>query len=197
MTDGINEFVMKSKMTDVVNEFVIDEKDISDALDTAIRDGLVECFPPDVEYFSKQSWWHSRPQWRTLAQNDKGQIIGHIAVVIREVMVGDESLPVKVAGIQSVFVCPKKQGTGLSDKIMQKTMRTAFEQDIAMGFLHCAPKFEKTYRRMGWQKIDANVLMQDERGNTVPLPGKSIAMIYPLKRKKILSGDVDLAGRDW
>ena len=117
MTDGINEFVMELDMTDGINEFVIDENDISDALDAAIRDGLIECFPPDVEYFTKQSWWHCKPQWRTLAQNDKGQIIGHIAVVIRDVLVGDESLPVKVAGIQSVFVCPKMQGTGLTDKI--------------------------------------------------------------------------------
>lgn len=197
MTDGINEFVMEAEMTDSINECVIDEKDISNALDTVIRDGLVECFPHDVEYFSKQSWWHSRPQWRTLARNDKGQIIGHIAVVIRDVLVGDESLSIKVAGIQSVFVCPKMQGTGLSEKIMKKTMQTAYEQDIDTGLLHCVPKFEKTYRRMGWQKIDANVLMQDERGNTVPIPGKSIVMIYPLKRKDFPSGGVNLVGRDW
>ena len=82
-------------------------------------------------------------------------------------------------------------------KIMKKTVQTASEQDIATGFLHCAPKFEKTYRRMGWQKIDANVLMQDERGNTVPIPCKNIVMIYPLKRKDFPAGDVNLAGRDW
>ena len=50
---------------------------------------------------------------------------------------------------------------------------------------------------MGWQKIDANVLMKDEQGNSVPIPGKNIAMIYPLKRKDFPSGDVDLDGLDW
>lgn len=184
-------------MADNINVLVIDEKDISDDLDIAIRHGLVECFPPDVEYFSKQSWWYSRPEWRVLATNNKGEIIGHIAVVIRDVLVGRDSEPVKVAGIQSVFVRPKLQGTGLSDKIMKKTMQVAYEQDIDAGFLFCVPKLEKIYCRMGWQKIDADVLMQDEQGNTVPIPGKNIVMIYPLKRKNFPPGDVDLAGLDW
>ena len=184
-------------MSDNIRIFVVDEKDISDDLDIAIRDSLVQCFPPDVEYFSKQSWWHSRPEWRTLAQDDKGQVVGHIAIVIRNVLVGKESEPVKVSGIQSVFVRPNLQGTGLSDKIMKQTMQVAYEQDIDAGFLFCVPKFEKTYSRMGWHKINADVLMHDEQGNVTPIPGKNIAMIYPLKRKDFPCGDVDLAGRDW
>jgi hypothetical protein len=177
--------------------FVINEKDIPESLDAAIRKGLVECFPPDVEYFSKQSWWHSRPQWRTLALKEKRIIVGHIAVVVRNVLVGDKSLPVKVAGIQSVFVCPELQGSGLSDKLMKLTMQTAYEKRIDFGFLFCIPRFEKTYHRMGWQKINTNVFMQDHKGNTLSIPGKNIAMIYPLERNDFPAGDVNLAGPDW
>lgn len=176
---------------------VIQEKDIAEELDAAIRDGLVESFSPDAEHYSKSSWWHSRPQWRTLAQDDAGQVVGHIAVVIRDVLVGKESEPVKVAGLQSVFVCPKMRGTGLSDNIMKKTMQVANDQHLDAGFLFCVPKYEKTYSRMGWQKIDANVLMDDEQGNVVPIPGKNITMIYPFNRKDFPAGNVNLDGPDW
>ena len=176
---------------------VIDEKQISEDLDLAIRDGLVECFPPDVKCFSKQSWWHSRPQWRVLAQDKKGHIVGHIAIVVRNVLVGHKEATVKVAGIQSVFVCPEMQGTGLSDMIMKRAMQRADEQDIEAGFLFCVSRFEKTYSRMGWRKIDAGILMVNEQGQTVPILGKNIAMIYPLKRNDFPAGDVNLTGRDW
>ena len=112
-------------------------------------------------------------------------------------MVGKESIPVKVAGIQSVFVHPGMQGTGLSDKIMEMSMKRADQQSLDAGFLFCVPELEKAYCRMGWQKINADVLMQDEQGNVVPIPGKNIAMIYPLKRKDFPAGNVDLAGQDW
>ena len=184
-------------MADNIDILVIDEKDISDDLDIAIRDGLVECFPLDVEYFSKQSWWHTRPQWRTLAQDDKGQVVGHIAIVIRDVLVGDNAEPVKVAGIQSVFVRPRMQGTVVADKIMEMSMLRAGQQGLDAGFLFCIPELEKVYCRMEWQKIDADVIMQYNKGNTVPIPGKNITMIYPLKRKDFPAGDVNLTGRDW
>ena len=72
-------------MIDNINVFVIKEKDISEKLDAAIRDGLIECFPPDEEYFSKQSFWHSRPAWRILAQDSTGKVVGHVAIVIRDI----------------------------------------------------------------------------------------------------------------
>jgi hypothetical protein len=184
-------------MLNDVNIFVIDEEDISDDLDIAIRDGLVECFPPDVEYFSKQSFWHSRPKWRTLAKDHEGQIVGHVAMVVRDVLVGGKSAPVRVAGIQSVFVRSKMKGVGLSDKIMEKSMQRAYNDRIDTGLLFCIPKFEKTYSRMGWQKIDADVLMLDEQGSVIPIPGKNITMIYPLVKKDFPVGDINLAGLDW
>jgi len=36
-------------MSGDIRIFFVDEKDIFDDLDIAIRDGLVECFPPDVD----------------------------------------------------------------------------------------------------------------------------------------------------
>lgn len=179
------------------NLTVIDEKDISEELDIAIRDGLVECFGPDAEYFSRQSWWHSRPAWRVLAVGDDGKVIGHIAVVVRTVSVGAGRVPVRSAGIQSVFVRPEYRGKGLSDQIMTQAMAEAERRQTDAGLLFCVPTYEPVYRRMGWIKIDADVLMCNERGKTVPIPGKNIAMVFPLNEKDFPIGQIDLEGPDW
>jgi len=179
------------------NLTVIDEQDISEELDIAIRDGLVECFPPDTEYFSRQSWWHSRPAWRVLAVGDDGKVIGHIAVVVRTVSVGPGRVPVRSAGIQSFFVRPEYRGKGLSDQMMAQAMAEAERRQLDAGLLFCVPKYEPVYRRMGWIRIDADVLMRDEEGKAVPIPGKSIAMVFPLNEKRFPTGAIDLKGPDW
>lgn len=179
------------------NLTVIDESDISDELDIAIRKGLVECFPPDAEYFSRQSWWHARPAWRVLVVGDDGKVIGHVAVVVRTVSVGPGRVPVRSAGIQSFFVRPEYRGKGLSDKIMAQAMAEAKRRQLDAGLLFCVPKYEPVYGRMGWTRIDANVLMRNEEGKVVPIPGKNIAMVYPLNEKDFPIGQVDLEGPDW
>jgi GNAT superfamily N-acetyltransferase len=176
---------------------VIDEKDISKELDIAIREGLVECFPPDTEYFSNQSWWHSRPAWRVIAVGDDGKVIGHIAVVVRTVSVGPGRVPVKSAGIQSVFVRLEHRGKGLSDKIMAQAMAEAERRQLDAGVLFCAPKYEHVYKRMGWIRINADVLMRKEQGRAVPIPGKNITMVFPLNEKEFPIGQIDLEGPDW
>jgi GNAT superfamily N-acetyltransferase len=179
------------------NLTVIDERDISEELDIAIRDGLVECFPPDTEYFSRQSWWHTRPAWRVLAVGDDGQVIGHVAVVVRTVSVGPGRVPVRSAGIQSFFVRPEYRGRGLSDKIMAQAMAEAEQRQLDAGLLFCVPEYEPVYERMGWTRIDANFLMRNDEGKAVPIPGKNMAMVYPLNEKEFPIGEIDLEGPDW
>lgn len=184
------------------NLTVIDEKDISEELDIAIREGLVECFPPDAEYFSRQSWWHARPAWRVLAVGDDGKVIGHIAVVVRTVSVGPGGVPVRSAGIQSVFVRPEHRGKGLSDQMMAQAIAEAKERQLDAGLLFCVPKYENVYRRMGWIKIDVRqtygrILMRNEEGKAMPIPGKNITMVYPLNVKRFPTGSIDLKGPDW
>ena len=64
---------------------VIDEAEISQEFDCSIRHALVECFPADKEAFFRCSWWHSRPSWRILAHTTKNELVGHIAIVERDV----------------------------------------------------------------------------------------------------------------
>jgi len=176
---------------------VVDESDISLQLDKKIRNGLIECFPADVEYFSSQSWWHIRPSWRVLIWNGVDEVIGHIAIVVRTLSIGATRSSVKVVGIQSVFVRPQYRGQGLSDRMMKLAIAKAKELQMDAGLLFRLPKNETVYGRMGWIKIDAEVFMLNEHGKKEPIPEKNIEMVYPLKRKDFPAGPIDLQGPDW
>lgn len=176
---------------------LVNEEDISEELDELIRDGLVECFPSDAQYFSRQSWWHTRPLWCVLAKDHRGAIIGHIAVVVRTVLVGAKAEPVKVAGVQSVFVRPDRRGEGISDHMMEQVICEAKRRQLDAGLLFCVPKYESVYSRMGWTKIQAEVFMHSSESKSEPIPDKNITMVHCLNGRAFPDGDIDLAGPDW
>lgn len=187
---------MPTRLDDILFS-VINERDISAALDQAIREGLVACFPADREYFQHQSWWHCVPVFRVLGINDKGSIVAHTAVVERTINVGPNWAKVRTAGIQSFCVLPDYRGTGLSDKVMSIAMDEANRRGFEAGLLFCISQLEKVYKRMGWTKIDVAVYMADEKKNKTLIPTKNITMFYPLNKSVLPSGDIDLAGTDW
>jgi len=182
---------------DDISFSVINEQDISAALDQAIREGLVACFPADREYFQRQSWWHCVPVFRVLGINDKGSIVAHTAVVERTIAIGPNLAKMRVAGIQSFCVLPDYRGTGLSDKVMSIAMDEADKRGFDAGLLFCISQLEKVYDRMGWTKIYVAVYMADEKKNKMLIPTKNITMFYPLNKSELPTGDIDLAGTDW
>jgi GNAT superfamily N-acetyltransferase len=173
------------------------EPDIDAVLEAELREALMECYPDAADYFSKRSWWYSRPAWRVIAREDGGLIVGHMAVVLRRVLVAENALPVSVAGIQGVLVRHGHRGTGLSDKIMVRVIGEAARGTTDAGMLFCIPKLESLYGRMGWRKIDAAVSLIGDSGERENLAEKDIAMVYPLKLKHFPAGDIDLNGMVW
>lgn len=176
---------------------VILERDINDSLDAELREALMECYPKDVQYFRKRSWWHSRPFWRVIAQEENGKIVAHTAIVLRSVQAGDDSTAVSVAGIQSVLVREPYRGTGLSDRIMERAAKEMDHQNLDAGMLFCMPKLEGLYGRMGWQKINAAVSFIGDSGEKESLLEDTTVMVYPVKLKAFPRGCIDLNGRDW
>jgi GNAT superfamily N-acetyltransferase len=176
---------------------VVNEQDISVELDRSIRNTLVVCFPADRDYYSKQSWWYCIPIYRVLARDSKDVIVAHAAVVRRDVVVGESSLTVRVAGIQSFCILPNYRGTGLSDTMMSVVMQEAKRRSFNAGLLFCLPQLEPVYGRMGWSRLDAAVYMADDKENRKLIPAKNITMFYPLRIKQFPAGDIDLAGTDW
>ncbi len=176
---------------------VIGEQDISPDLDNEIRDLLVKCFPADREYYGHQSWWHCVPVYRVLGRDSRGVIVAHVGVVDRTVIVGDELLKTRVAGVQGFCVSKEHRGSDLSRRMMFIAMEEAIKRRFDAGLLFCIPKLEAVYAGMGWRKLNSDVYMHDEEKGKTPIPAKNITMFYPPGKSQFPPGDVDLAGTDW
>jgi len=176
---------------------VLVEQDILPDLDKAIRDILVACFPADREYYQRQSWWHSAAIYRVLGRDRSGSIVAHAGVVERTVNVGRELSKVRIAGVQGFCVSQDYRGAGLSERMMSRAMTEADECGFDAGLLFCIDAVEAVYSRMGWQRIDSDVYMLDEREAKTAIASKNITMFYPLGKSEFPPGDIDLAGADW
>jgi len=160
-----------------MNITLVRERDVSRDLDKRIMESLCLCFPDDKETFSVTRAWHNTAPLWILYSDFNYSIISHIGVVDRNIRVGDQV--VRIAGIQNVFVL-------------------AAEYGFDYGFLFCIPEIEKVYERCGWIKLpDTSILLTDESGKDGVLPGKNIAMYFPLKFSTFPAGDIHLQGNDW
>jgi predicted GNAT family N-acyltransferase len=176
---------------------IVSENDISSGLDHAIRKTLVACFPADREYFQAHSWWHCVPIYRVLGINNEDSIVAHVAIVERTVVVGHSSSKVRVAGVQGFCVLSDYRGTGLSDNMMSIAMEEADRRGFDSGLLFCIDKLQTVYGRMGWQKLNSDVYMTDDKEGKRLIPAKNITMFYPIGIKQFPPGYIDLAGTDW
>ncbi len=180
-----------------INFSVVPEQEIHPDLDKAIRDILVACFPADREYYQRQSWWHCIPIYRVLGRDRSDSIVAHAGIVERTVNVGGDLSKVRVAGVQGFCVSPGYRGTGLSKRMMLRAMTEADERGFDAGLLFCIDAVKTVYSRMGWQRIDSDVYMLDDRKGKISIPSKNITMFYPLGKRQFPPGDIDLAGADW
>ena len=175
---------------------IVPESEVDEALDSAIRESLCECWPSYCDVFSKTRAWHgSEPAWSVVLE-EAGRVIAHASVVERTIRVGEQ--PLSVAGIMSVMVVPDHRGCRLSEKVMQTAIAEAGSRDYDFGLLFCVPEIEKVYARVGWRALpDAEIVRVDEAGRECSLPGRNIAMYYPLKERRFPEGRVHLQGNDW
>lgn len=179
-----------------MNITLVQERDVSRRLDEKIKESLCLCFPDDVATFSVTRAWHNTaPSW-SLYSEDNDRIISHVGVVDRSIRVGDKV--VRIAGMQNVFVSPEFRGKGFCDALMNAAMVKAAEYGFDFGLLFCIPDIEKVYERSGWIKLPpSSILVADESGKEGVLPGKNIAMYFPLKLSAFPVGDIHLQGNDW
>ncbi len=177
---------------------ILQNSTVTPPLDQAIRNGLVECYPKNSDFFSTQRSWHSEPEWIVCATTPDGKVAAHLAAVERRVLVGDAVVPVNVAGIQSVFACAPWRKTGLINSVMEKAIEESGRRSLDAGLLFCYQALaDKVYSLLGWVQLDVTVFMTNGSGERVPLPGKNVAMVMPVCMKEFPAGDIDLCGWDW
>ncbi len=181
---------------------VVAEGRMPDDLAGRIRKFLCFCFPEAVDTFATTRAWHGvGPTWTVWAENSRSELVAHLGVVNRVILVGEET--VRVAGIQSACVHPDYRGTGLFDMLMRRYVEHARAFPFEYGLLFCIPELVKVYQRTGWRELpQVEITRLDdeepeqglrERG----LPGRNVGMFLPLARERFPSGAIHLLGNDW
>lgn len=175
---------------------IVPEERMTRALDRGIRAGLCVCCPAHREIFSRTRAWHgSVPTW-TVVLEQGSRVIAHAGIVERRIRVARERL--SIAGIQNVFVIPEHRGQALSESVVEVAMYEAQNRQLDCGLLFCIPELERFYVRQGWRRLpDVPITRVDETGRECPLPGKNVAMYFPLALETFPIGAVHLQGNDW
>ena len=86
---------------------------LSAADDRAIADLLARCFDTD---FGGRSYFHQRHHLRLLAR-DQGRIVGHMALMLRSVRLGEDRF--EVACLAEVATDPARRGQGIASALLQ------------------------------------------------------------------------------
>jgi GNAT superfamily N-acetyltransferase len=174
---------------------IVAEAAMTPSVDGRIRAGLCACFPADAAVFRTTRAWHgSIPEFSVLLQ-EADRLIAHAGIVKRAIDVGGR--PLLAAGVQNVFVLPECRGKNLSDLVLETAMAEARRRGCDCGLLFCAPPLEAVYSRCRWRALGNRQVVRVEEGRLLPLPGKNIAMFYPLHVAAFPDGPIDLRGNDW
>ena len=179
-----------------MNIEIIDEIDMSIENDEKIRDGLCISFPEDKDIFGKSRYWNGVVPELSIVLSDENLIIAHIAIVSREIMVG-ENADLNIFGIQNVYVLPNYRGKGILNSIMYKALEVSTQRAFDCGLLFCLPSLEKVYEKYGWKSLSGQKIFEmDENGNKI-LKEKGLGMYYPVQVHVFPQGDINLMGRSW
>ncbi|NLS94508.1 MAG: GNAT family N-acetyltransferase [Planctomycetaceae bacterium] len=175
---------------------IISECDLTSEIDAAIRRTLVQCFPKDVEFFSRNRAWHGCAPSYSVLVLEGAEVIAHLGVVERRVTVG--GVPVDVAGLQNVCVLPECRGRGLCRAVVSAAMDEANRRGLDCGLLFCSAELIPVYERCGWQLATGRAVVRvDSDGEEKPLPEGNVPMWYPLRMSVFPEGGVHLGGNDW
>lgn len=176
---------------------VIDESALSVADDRAIKACLAAAFPADAATFVASRAWHgSAPEYTLVAEDDATlAMVGHIGMIVRTVTAG--GVAALVAGVQNFGVHPTWRGGNIGPTLMRMALDEARRRGIPHGLLFCVPELERYYQKSGWRRTDAEVTMDYDGQNRIPIPGKNIAMTNPVAGMPFPAGPIHLNGADW
>jgi predicted N-acetyltransferase YhbS len=172
---------------------IVDEREVDPRWDEAVRQNLCVCFPQDAAAFSQVRGWHGyRPQFSAYIEAE-GTVVAHVGVVDHVVRVG--ARPVRVGGVQNVYVLPAYRGMGLCDRVMNAAMAEADRRGMELGLLFCSPALAKMYGRTGWISVEGRRVICVRDGTENAVAGHT--MYHPLALAALPAGDIHLQGNDW
>jgi aminoglycoside 2'-N-acetyltransferase I len=125
---------------------------------------LKAVWPPEV--VATLPWrdvaWAS-PDQRVLVFNRAGEIVGHVAIVLREVMFDGRS--VKVGGIGGVATKEDCRRQGVARAAMRRATQEIHDaHKVDFGLLFCEPRHAPVYEKLGWHAFDGDVFVTQPLG---------------------------------
>ena len=174
---------------------VVEENDLQSEEDRQIRELLCLCFPDWAETFRQSRVWHTTPPIYTVIVREQGQIIGHIAVVVRTITT-TWNFRYNVASIQGVCVAPDKRRTGLAHRLLQIALQEAAKRGFLFAILYCKEFLVPYYTSQGWKLADDSVVMWNSRD--LPISMHSNCPMYcELGEVPFPEGPLDVHSPSW
>ncbi len=121
------------------------------------------------------------------------QIVSQLAILHREVRVGDQL--VRVGGIGGVATHPDFQRRGYANLLLKEAVDfMGHEMKVPFGLLVCSSEREKYYSKSGWLAISSPMIFNYGNGKRT---WHETTMILPLSDSLWPAGTVDLNGFPW
>ncbi|MDO5554571.1 MAG: GNAT family N-acetyltransferase [Planctomycetia bacterium] len=154
---------------------VLLESQIDATLDRQLREYLSTIFPEWSSIFAQRRAWHeAAPVFSILARRGD-EILGHVGVVERTIS-SCWNWRYLVASFQGVSVAPAVRKTGLSHKILQKSLDASIARGYPFAILFCREPLVHFYQDLGWSLPDDSMIMWRDRA--LPIAMRSNCPMY-------------------
>lgn len=168
--------------------------DLTDTERAALHALTAAVYPPDVTALipSQPTAWAS-PQWHFLIRDDAEQIVSHVGVLTRDVLLDGTS--VRIGGVGGVQTHPEARGRGYASAAMERAHAWfAAEAKVPFAFLVTLDRMG-FYARLGWRRFGGIVLVEQPNG-TMRFTAND-PMVLPVRREALIDGILDLQGLPW
>ncbi|MDR1291482.1 MAG: GNAT family N-acetyltransferase, partial [Planctomycetaceae bacterium] len=174
---------------------IVEEAGLGVELDERIRLLLVVCFPEWAEIFRVVRTWHSTPPLFSVVACNGGEVVGHIAVVVRAITT-TWNFRYNVASIQGVCVDPKFRNSGIAHEMLRVVLDEVSRRGFQFAILYCKEHLVSFYCAQGWRLADESVVMWNQRD--LPIAMRSnCPMYYELSDVKLPEGPLDVHSPSW
>jgi hypothetical protein len=131
---------------------VVPECEAGRALSDSIVRLYLACFPQWQEQNGLSRHWRDTvPDWLVVLRSN-GKLIGHLAIIEREIRVRRRELI--VAGIQGVCVHPNHRRRGLCGLMLEQAVSFSARRGLAVAALFSRPAIRPVYLKYAFRNVD-------------------------------------------
>jgi len=134
-----------------------------------------------------------RPKDVHFCLEEDGRLVSHVGLLKHEVSAGGRA--VVVAGVGGVVTVPEAQGRGHAQRGMRHAAEFfCREWGVEFGLLFCRDALVPFYGRLGWQLVEAPVVIEQPDG---PVESAMNVMVLPCDGRQWPEGEVRLQSFPW